>query len=373
MDSFTTLFSLFFPPEREQFLFNLKHNFKPPVGTSSNRIFNSSIKHILASNLLYRLYKGISTITIINSNDNNNVNYFKHGIKYSIFNKEIWSNPFVELKKKDEYMTYFCKSQRAYFGFCRLARLFKIKRARDNANTMTDFYFNPFNTLQSTILIRIYDDASRTIYTFRASDLNNIITNSLSHSPDFFADPQPIKNPYTNIPFTIAQLYNLYFTFKQSTGILPSLFHFFFLSHFNLMFFLIKNEAYIREEAIKSYFINMSVKKKQYYIVQMLLYNKYDMPQTFIHSEFPIEMIIDTFTPYLLDYLTILYTLQNENKTQTYVRLRNRLFLFSVNNSRYGRVIFSSKKMRIMAKKQTKATANIKISLSNHSHFVFGS
>ena len=97
------------------------------------------------------------------------------------------------------------------------------------------------------------------------------------------------------------------------------------------------------------------------------------MPRTFIHSEFPIETIIDTFTPYLLDYLTILYTIQNENKTQTYMRLRNRLFLFSINNTRYGRVVVSSKKMRIMAKKATKATTNIKISISNHSHFVFGS
>jgi hypothetical protein len=50
---------------------------------------------------------------------------------------------------------------------------------------------------------------------------------------------------------------------------MPSLFHLFFLSDFKLEDFSMKNESFIREEAIKHFYTNMTRENKLYYINQL--------------------------------------------------------------------------------------------------------
>jgi hypothetical protein len=166
----------------------------------------------------------------------------------------------------------------------------------------------------------------------------NIIINSLSHSPNFFADPQYIKNPYTNIPFTIAQLYNLYFAIKHSSYLMPPLFHFFFLTDFKLEDFSMKNESFIREEAIKHFYTNMTRENKLYYINQMIIYHMSDMPNIVIDPKFSEEELIKTFSSYLKDYLIASYSLQREQQIEAYTSIQDRLFTFSLHNPTYGRL-----------------------------------
>ena len=260
--------------------------------------------------------------------------------KYYILRTKILKNGFLSIKKKKEYIMNFCKTQRVYFALCRLARIFKLRKTTrmSSSTSTTDLCFNPLNTLSPTILLNLYDDASRTNYTFRLSDMINIINHSLSHSPNFFADPQYIKNPYTNVPFTLTQLYNLYFAIKHSSFLMPSLFNLFFLANFNLAEFTLKNEAYIREEAIKNYYMNMTKENKIFYINQMIIYHMSDMPNIIIDPKFSNEELIKTFSSYLHDYLIASYSLQHEQQIKAYTSIQDRLFIFSIHNPNYGRL-----------------------------------
>ena len=170
--------------------------------------------------------------------------------KFALLKNSIVNNIFVHINKKNDYLDIFSKAQRIYYSLCRLARLFKLKHAI-HYDMNTDLCMTPLSNFKKTVLIDLYDDMTKTIYKFRMSDLLNIIQTSLSNSPDFFSEPLTIKNPYTNVSFTYAQLYYIYFRVRYSDFIMPTLFHQFFLSGFNIGLFTKYNECYIRNVAIK--------------------------------------------------------------------------------------------------------------------------
>ena len=53
--------------------------------------------------------------------------------------------------------------------------------------------------------ITIYDYPTRSCYAFHTNTLERILTTSLSYHAYGIASPQAPKNPYTNVPFTLAQ------------------------------------------------------------------------------------------------------------------------------------------------------------------------
>ena len=350
--SFFEIFTLFYPHEKNRLLKFIEtyDSINTPLLLNNNNNEYNPIIYLfiteLYNNTLNNRYKDNYSYDVIRNRRR------KRGIfmdnkaalsKYDILKTNILANAFLSIKKKKEYIMNFCKSQRVYFAFCRLARLFKLRKFRKSntkttTTTSTDLCLNPLNTLSPSILFNLYDDDARINYTFRISDIINIINHSLSHSPNFFFDPQYIKNPYTNIPFTQAQLYNLYFAIKHSSFIMPSLFHFFFLCNFNLTDFTLKNESYIREEAINNYYTNMTKENKLFYINQMLIYHFSDMPNIIIDSKFPQEELIKTFSSYLHDYLIASYSLQHEQQIKAYTSIQERLLIFSIHNPNYGRM-----------------------------------
>jgi hypothetical protein len=136
----------------------------------------------------------------------------------------------------------------------------------------------------------------------------------------------------------------LYFAIRASPHILPPLFHLFFLEKCSISLFVVKNECYIREEAIRNYLKNMNGEMKLYYIRQMLIYHYNDIPHIIIHPQFPKEKLVETFSSYLSDYLVALYSLQPEYKIEAYANLKDRLYEFSIKNQNYGRIELVPKK-----------------------------
>jgi hypothetical protein len=343
--SFFEIFTLFYPLEKKKLLDfietydslnrqldNNESNYNPTMYLFITELYNHSLNNRYKDNYSYDIIRNRRRIRGIFMDNAASLS------KYDILNTNILKNGFLSMKKRKEYIMTFCKTQRTYFAFCRLARLFKLRKFKKLTTTTTDLCLNPLNTLSPSILFNLYDDATRTNYTFRISDMINIIINSLSHSPNFFADPQYIKNPYTNIPFTLAQLYNLYFSIKYSSYLMPTLFHLFFLTDFKLEDFSMKNESFIREEAIKHFYTNMTRENKLYYINQMIIYHMSDMPNIVIDPKFSEEELIKTFSSYLKDYLVASYSLQREQQIEAYTRIQDRLFTFSLHNPTYGRL-----------------------------------
>jgi hypothetical protein len=383
MDSFVSILSLFFPNERPQFL-----NFVDTITQKSafKILPAKSFIDILNYHFLTEIYKYTSNTSLNNEKRKNTlVKPRRRGLyfdspalaKYEALNNVILANAFICKEKVEDILTLFSKAQRSYFAFCKLARLFKIKHAKPSPSS-TDLCLNPLSSLNPKLVLNIYDDKSRTMYTFRSSDIINIINQSLSHSPDFFADPQFIKNPFTNVPLSKAQLYNLYFSLLKTSYILPPLFHLFFLSNFHLSSFYIKNECYIREEAINNYFKNMDENTKAFYIRQMLLYHCLDIPNFYINTVVPNKQLLETFSGYIHDYLISLYSMNPEYKIECYTRIKEKLYMFSINNQNYGRNIL--KKNSYIIPPPSNNTNQLEFNFSNNNNnnnnnrqFIFGS
>jgi hypothetical protein len=180
-------------------------------------------------------------------------------------------------------------------------------------------------------------------YLFTLFDLKKIIDTSLSNSPYHFSHPLPIKNPYNNLPFEKSVLYNMYFFMKKSDFVIPTLFHLYFLSNFNLSKFQDENEVLIQKVHLKQYLHNLSAKEIKAEIIHMLKQNKYTK-KIKIDAEFPNDKLIEIFKPYLELYYTQHYSIDMNArilaKNELYLKLKD----FYNFNPIFGRKTISKKK-----------------------------
>ena len=168
-------------------------------------------------------------------------------------------NYFLTNTQKDQVMSIINKSQNTIL--CRFIARYKKQKANVYDND-TDLLLQPLSNYKKDHIIELYEN--NILYKFKLNDLVALTNKRLSHSPDFFSEPQEILNPYTNIPFSNCNLYKIYFKMKKIFITMPTLFHLFFLSNFNITDFLDKNEVYIREFAIYDYIKTASyVQKKE--------------------------------------------------------------------------------------------------------------
>jgi len=258
--------------------------------------------------------------------------------RISLLVESVTNALFTSNHKKEEIQEAFYKTQTVYRGFSALARYFKIKTAR-NYDKETDLCENVLSELSPSIIHEIYDDNNRTLYSFRISDLISIINCALMNSPDFFASPQRIRNPYTNIHLTEAQLYSLYFAIKKSNYVMPFLFHQYFMVNFHMLNFLKFNECYIREESIKSFIKNATINQKKKEIRKMFADYEHCLNGIIIHKEFPQKTLVAHFEKYIKDYLLQYYSLNPGLRNWCNQKIEDELILFRKLNPTYGRKI----------------------------------
>ena len=259
--------------------------------------------------------------------------------KFSVLKSSVIFNMYIDQVRKESMLEIFMKAQRTYHGFSRLTLLYKVKRAKIY-NVDTDLYFNSLDSLSDKIITHIYDDKTRVIYKFRISDIISITKAALSNAPSFFTEPLSIKNPYTNVPFTTSQLYHLYFVIKESSYIMPSLFHHFFEVDFNLDDFSNNCECLIRDESLKIFFQSASHDQKFFHIMKMLTHYEDYLMNIIIHPQFPSMKLVEGLSLFLKDYLYGVYSLNPTLRFLAKRRLKTNLILFNKLNPTYGRKIF---------------------------------
>lgn len=258
--------------------------------------------------------------------------------KIQIFVETVINALFLSDEKKICMEESFHKAQKVYHGMCRLARYYKVKSAR-KYDVHSDLQANVLTELSPTIVFEVFDDNNRTIYPFRISDLISIINTSLTHSPDFFPQPQKVRNPYTNIHFTKAQMYSIYFAIKKSNYIMPILFQQYFKVEFHMLHFLKANECYIRDEAIKSFVRNASINEKYREILHMFNDYRNVLEGIKIHHEFPRKTLVTHFGKYIHDYLQQCYSMNPSIRNVCREKIEYQLYFFRTNNPTYGRKI----------------------------------
>jgi len=266
----------------------------------------------------------------------------KKSNKFIVLDDTILSNNNLNDNLINYYFINFCYSQKIYNSLRRFVRKLKFKFGK-RFEVSADLCLNPFSQLKKHMLISLIE--KNIVYKFRISDIMNIINKSLTNSVNFFADPLSIKNPYTNLPFTICNLYNIYFFIKNSNYNMPILFHQFFMSNFNLIIFQNTNECLIRDAAINN-FVRESTNEEKYEYINKMLYAHYDQIMFEIDPLFPKKKLIETFERYIRTFLLQEYSLNPFIRDTSRIKLEYRLSLFSQLNPNFGRRINSTRRRR---------------------------
>ena len=218
---------------------------------NNNDIIYTSSKCNFISLMLFKLIhkydiqlidKNMNGILITNTYD---INDFNKLSKFQFF-KMINDITFIPKDVRTYINSLYIRSQRHYNAFCRLAYHFKFKRSPVIINT--DLYLAKLSSDNPNVITILHNKQR---YLFNITDLIKIITSSLSNSPYFVSEPLACKNPYNNLPFTIADLYNIYFQVKLRIIKMPILLYQFFLCNFNLTVFQRNNRTLIRETYIR--------------------------------------------------------------------------------------------------------------------------
>ena len=134
----------------------------------------------------------------------------------------IIDNLFLSNESKEMILNTFSKAISTNNKLKTLGKIYRYNRLTDSGIT-TDLYMNELSDYSEKLKIDII--ANKTLYHFKLTDLLTIISKSLLHYEEVgLIKPLKPKNPYTNLPFSKATLYNIFFKTMDSPILLPILF-----------------------------------------------------------------------------------------------------------------------------------------------------
>ena len=262
-----------------------------------------------------------------------------------VYLEHMYNNMFTH-NLREPHLDLFYHVQKIHHGFSQLARLYKYRKAHiHNTCDLTTIAF-PTNVLQfpatwsatvSQKRVEVWSVLQHgSLYFFNRRDLTQLLNTALGNAPYFFAEPLKCKNPYNNVFFTKADLYNMY-SFIRSGGMkISSLIHEFYMCEFQLDLFKMKNENHILEYAINILVNNGDTDELHEHVIEML---ETYMPKKVPHDDFPKENLVDVMRPYLVFYLYIEW-ISYRRKYNLRVLLQN-LHIFYLANPQYGRKIIT--------------------------------
>ena len=228
--------------------------------------------------------------------------------KYSILADHIYS-PFLIKTYVPYYIDVFYHVQKVYFGFTKLARIYRLKHAK--LQVEMDMLMTPITEGQKNIFVYIEKSNK---YLFSLTDIINLFTMSLLNTSFMIATPNYVKNPYTNTNFQKHTLYNMYFFMKKQLIKIPIYIEAFYSCDFRINLFSCKFKSIIQEFAIENYITNAPKNE----IVGDMSYMLHDYSMTHdinIHPRFPKDDLIIVMKPYLKLYHKSKYSLsQGDNK-----------------------------------------------------------
>jgi hypothetical protein len=223
----------------------------------------------------------------------------------------ILENTFYENELKEHIFDIFTRTQKYYYAFTRLAHIYRLKK---HQYVVTDDLM--MNQLVPNDKLTFILVENKSNFLFNINEIINIIETAIGHAPDFFSEPLHPLNPYNNQEFTKATLYNIYFQMKNIGRVMPLLFHCFFLENFDKDNFTEQHEPLIREQSIKKYIFNSPYTILYSSVISMLNNNQYTKKLS-IHKNFPKDLLVDIFRPFLFHDYIANYYIKGSSKVYT--------------------------------------------------------
>ena len=262
--------------------------------------------------------------------------YDKAAYKFNTF-RAVFTNPFIERLAVAEFVATFCTVQRTYWILNRLVRRYKYNRTP--AHIQHDLYLNPISA-EDRNTIAILQDGKK--YLFTVADILRIINTAITNS--YFLEPaiQFAKNPYTNVPFSKADLYNFYFFVSTRYVRVPEVFYQFFRCDFCIHQFSIQNYQLLHD----MYYENLTSNCSQQYLVSQTrnMFRKYNHvvsvsnnKRIIVDVDVPAETLIDIMMPYLKLFLKTIHHFNPEVRYSSNRELEYRLRAFYSFNPVFGR------------------------------------
>lgn len=248
-----------------------------------------------------------------------------------LFYKSVMENVFLYPEVKELFSEWFIKMQRTYWGFSRLALIWKWRKPR--IQIYTDLYMNELEISHKHTYPMMQ---LGNVYLFALSNLVNLITTAICHANHFCNEPLPIKNPYNNVTISKADLYNIYFRVRDIYIKTPFFFRRFFECNFNVYLFKLECESELREHAIRDY-VKSADYKDIYADIEMMI-RKYD-PNKYMRISYGVDKktIVDAFRPFLSTYYLSLYSFNRTQQSNCEMKLSRELCKFIYMNYMFGK------------------------------------
>ena len=269
-----------------------------------------------------------------------NICMYKHNCEFEDkfgFYKDKIQNIFISEKQRSHIESIFCKIQKCYFGLLKFRELFKYKYYKTQIKT--DMEFTELNEKNKNVICIIQNKKK---YLFKITDIFKILNDKMTLGTEFFINSVPIKNPYNNMFFSKADLYNIYFKMKFDTLYFNEILHHFFKVNFNIYEFQEHNMTLLKEQSINDSIRNMpsnvlykKIKKMIKFVNNEMNSNAYKLS---ISPDFDKDLVVKAFTPYYR-----LYLLMNYSNDFFKINYYENLFFykmkqFLIYNNRFGRM-----------------------------------
>ena len=297
-------------------------------------LINHIVKHIdhnnVDKNQHYYLY--FTSCKVSKTSISPKINSIKH---------LIYENNFIKDEERNRLIGIFNKAQKIYWGFTKLAIIFKYKKLRifDNHISLYGLDFESCNKSQRIILVE-----NNTKYEFRINELIKLLKISLENSNGLVPNPRIPRNPYTSLPFSIANLYNIYFFAKFNTCInIPSICCLFFSLSFDIEKFREFFYPQLKEKSIKNYMIETDDQILFYDCLNMIrahgkLFNNANLNE---HMELKYKKeLVQLFKPKLNNYLFSVLSHNPYTKKKNGKLFNSGVKQFMRDNPTFGRRIF---------------------------------
>ena len=229
----------------------------------------------------------------------------------------------------------------------KLLALYKFKqicllKTNKSLNEQIDLNFNPISSMNSKYYITLIHNKHKS--QFSMFDLIRIINSSLSYELNFFPEPKKIKNPWDNEPFSISNLYNIYFFIKKSNLTMPTLFSRFFESNFDIKHFEDYNQFIIKDYVINNCHLLTDSRKMSYIRSMIATYNRKNIKinNTFnIDKNFPSKRLVEVMGKFIKPFLLANYSYESDIRIKYRMKLNKLLREFKKQNPLFGRKIIS--------------------------------